>query len=87
MAMKYLVFSCLFLVLGPGSIVFGPGTQWDQLPGAWSRYPQDSLETWFAFCTIFAMGSCLSEVDGIDYRKLFSNWWKNEILGDQKFGV
>ena len=42
---------------------------------------EDSLETWFAFCTIFAMGSCLAEVDGIDYRKLFSNWWKNEILG------
>ncbi|CAL1157217.1 unnamed protein product [Cladocopium goreaui] len=39
----------------------------------------DSLETWFAFCTIFAMGSCLAEVDGIDYRKLFSNWWKNEM--------
>ena len=22
---------------------------------------------------------CLSEVDGVDYRKQFSNWWKGEM--------
>ncbi|CAK9103509.1 Dynein alpha chain [Durusdinium trenchii] len=39
----------------------------------------ESLETWFAFSTIFATGSCLAEVDGVDYRKAFSNWWKTEM--------
>ena len=28
---------------------------------------------------IWAAGGCLSEVDGVDYRKQFSNWWKNEM--------
>merc|ERR1719261_1131866 len=39
----------------------------------------ESLEYWFAFCMIWAAGGCLSEVDGVDYRKQFSNWWKNEM--------
>ncbi|CAJ1331853.1 unnamed protein product [Effrenium voratum] len=39
----------------------------------------EAVETWFAFCTIFACGSGLAEVDGVDYRKAFSNWWKNEM--------
>merc|ERR1719482_1552234 len=39
----------------------------------------EALEYWFAFCCIWAAGGCLSEVDGVDYRKQFSNWWKNEM--------
>merc|ERR1712194_107145 len=39
----------------------------------------DSLEYWFCFCCIFAVGGCLAEVDGVDYRKAFSTWWKNEM--------
>merc|ERR1719230_2330493 len=39
----------------------------------------DSLEYWFVFCAVFAVGACLAEVDGVDYRKQFSNWWKNEM--------
>merc|ERR1719482_630398 len=39
----------------------------------------EALEYWFAFCMIWAAGGCLSEVDGVDYRKQFSNWWKNEM--------
>ncbi|CAE7303428.1 ODA11 [Symbiodinium natans] len=38
-----------------------------------------AVEAWFVFCTIFATGSSLAEVDGIDYRKAFSTWWKNEM--------
>ncbi|OLQ11136.1 Dynein alpha chain, flagellar outer arm [Symbiodinium microadriaticum] len=34
---------------------------------------------WFMFCFTSAVGLCLSEVDGIDYRKNFSNWWKGEM--------
>ncbi|CAE7303327.1 ODA11 [Symbiodinium natans] len=37
-----------------------------------------AVEAWFVFCTIFATGSSLA-VDGIDYRKAFSTWWKNEM--------
>ena len=37
------------------------------------------LEYWFVFCCVFAIGGCLSEVDGIDYRKQFSVWWKSEM--------
>ncbi|CAE7831418.1 ODA11 [Symbiodinium sp. CCMP2592] len=39
----------------------------------------DSLEYWFMFCFTSAVGLCLSEVDGVDYRKNFSNWWKGEM--------
>merc|ERR1719506_2194446 len=39
----------------------------------------EALEYWFAFCMIWAAGGCLAEVDGVDYRKQFSNWWKNEM--------
>jgi len=37
------------------------------------------LEYWFIFCFTSAVGLCLSEVDGVDYRKAFSNWWKGEM--------
>lgn len=39
----------------------------------------DSLEYWFVFCCVFSMGGCLTEVDGVDYRKGFSTWWKGEM--------
>lgn len=39
----------------------------------------DALEYWFCFCMVWAVGGCLAEVDGVDYRKQFSNWWKQEM--------
>jgi len=39
----------------------------------------ESLEYWFVFCSVYAIGGCLAEVDGVDYRKAFSTWWKNEM--------
>ena len=37
-----------------------------------------ALEYWFVFCIIWAVGGCLAEKDGIDYKKNFSNWWKQK---------
>jgi dynein heavy chain len=39
----------------------------------------EAIEYWFVSCFTFGVGMCLSEVDGIDYRKSFSNWWKGEM--------
>lgn len=39
----------------------------------------EALEYWFVFCFTAAVGCCLTEVDGVDYRKNFSNWWKGEM--------
>merc|ERR1719310_1193050 len=39
----------------------------------------ESLEYWFCYIMIWSIGGCLSEVDGVDYRKQFSNWWKGEM--------
>jgi len=39
----------------------------------------DALEYWFLFSFTSAVGLCLAEIDGIDYRKNFSNWWKGEM--------
>jgi len=39
----------------------------------------DMVEYQFVFCIVFAFGGCLGDVDGIEYRKQFSNWWKNEM--------
>eukprot|EP00928_Gymnodinium_smaydae_P048229 TRINITY_DN3222_c2_g1_i2.p1 TRINITY_DN3222_c2_g1~~TRINITY_DN3222_c2_g1_i2.p1 ORF type:complete len:2601 (+),score=892.36 TRINITY_DN3222_c2_g1_i2:138-7940(+) len=39
----------------------------------------EALEYWFVFCLTAAIGACLCEVDGVDYRKNFSNWWKGEM--------
>lgn len=61
--------------LGVGGRTSGARSQRDRVLN------QESLETWFAFSTIFATGSCLAEVDGVDYRKAFSNWWKTETPG------
>lgn len=37
-----------------------------------------AVEYWFVFCSVWAVGGCLAEKDGIDYRKSFSNWWKGK---------
>lgn len=37
-----------------------------------------ALEYWFVFCCVWAIGGCLAEKDGIDYKKNFSNWWKGK---------
>lgn len=37
------------------------------------------IEYWFIFCFTSAVGFCLCEVDGVDYRKHFSDWWKGEM--------
>eukprot|EP00929_Paragymnodinium_shiwhaense_P077089 TRINITY_DN3967_c2_g1_i1.p1 TRINITY_DN3967_c2_g1~~TRINITY_DN3967_c2_g1_i1.p1 ORF type:complete len:3070 (-),score=1029.42 TRINITY_DN3967_c2_g1_i1:156-9119(-) len=39
----------------------------------------EALEYWFILCWTAAVGCCLCEVDGIDYRKSFSTWWKGEM--------
>jgi len=45
----------------------------------------EGLETVFAYCSVWALGSmlCVSD-DGTDYRKLFSEWWRGEFK-DVKF--
>lgn len=35
-----------------------------------------NVEYLFIFALIWAFGGCLTEKDGIEYRKEFSNWWK-----------
>lgn len=37
-----------------------------------------ALEYWFVFCAVWAIGGCLGEKDGNDYKKNFSNWWKQK---------
>eukprot|EP00397_Hematodinium_sp_SG-2012_P000164 GEMP01000164.1.p1 GENE.GEMP01000164.1~~GEMP01000164.1.p1 ORF type:complete len:2602 (+),score=544.41 GEMP01000164.1:57-7808(+) len=49
------------------------------LDGLLTQSNTDCLEYWFVFCMVFAVGGCMGEVDGIDYRKIFSTWWKNEM--------
>merc|ERR1719191_1430060 len=39
----------------------------------------EALEYWFVFCMVWAIGGIMSEVDGVNYRKKFSDWWKNEM--------
>eukprot|EP00929_Paragymnodinium_shiwhaense_P082767 TRINITY_DN4377_c2_g1_i1.p1 TRINITY_DN4377_c2_g1~~TRINITY_DN4377_c2_g1_i1.p1 ORF type:complete len:2551 (-),score=809.20 TRINITY_DN4377_c2_g1_i1:84-7481(-) len=39
----------------------------------------DCLEYWFVLCFTASVGLCLTEVDGVDYRKAFSTWWKGEM--------
>lgn len=42
----------------------------------------DALEKIFVFAMIWAMGSALTITDdGIDHRKLFSDWWRTEWRG------
>ena len=37
-----------------------------------------NIEYAFVFALIWCLGGSLTEKDGIDYRKLFSGWWKSE---------
>jgi dynein heavy chain len=37
------------------------------------------LEYWFIFCFVAAVGFCLMEKDGVDYRKAFDKWWRQEM--------
>lgn len=40
----------------------------------------ESVEQLFVFCAVWAMGSSLTiSDDGTDYRKMFSDWWRNEV--------
>ena len=39
------------------------------------------FEHYFVFCVIWAMGGCLTEEGGSDYRVLFSKWFKKEFCG------
>ena len=36
------------------------------------------LEYLFVFCCVWALGGGYMETDGLDYRREFSSWWKNE---------
>ena len=36
------------------------------------------LEFLFVFCCVWALGGGYTETDGLDYRREFSSWWKNE---------
>jgi len=39
----------------------------------------------FVYCLVWAIGGGLSEINGIEYRKDFSNWWKGAWKGAVKF--
>ena len=40
----------------------------------------ETVEQLFCFCCVWAMGSGLTVADdGTDYRKMFSDWWRNEF--------
>jgi len=43
------------------------------------------LEYYFVFAIIWCLGGGLTEKDGTDYRKEFSNWWKAEWKSSVKF--
>eukprot|EP00804_Cyclotella_cryptica_P004521 CCRYP_006874-RA/>CCRYP_006874-RA protein AED:0.08 eAED:0.09 QI:0/0/0.5/1/0/0/2/139/4220 len=44
-----------------------------------------TIETAFVYCAVWALGSTLTAADdGTDYRKLFSEWWRDEFK-DVKF--
>ena len=44
-----------------------------------------NLEYLFVYSMVWAVGGCLGEVDGIDYRKEFSSWWKQHWKSAVKF--
>ncbi len=35
-----------------------------------------NIEYLFVYALVWAIGGALTEKDGLDYRKEFSNWWK-----------
>ena len=39
------------------------------------------MESLFIFAMVWAVGSGLCEKDGIEYKKNFSQWWKNTFKG------
>jgi dynein heavy chain len=50
-----------------------------------SNDPIKNFEYYFVFALVWAIGGGLSEKDGIDYRKDFSNWWKGFWKSSVKF--
>jgi dynein heavy chain len=40
---------------------------------------RENIEAIFEFCLVWAAGGCLGEIDGVDYRKLFSSWYRNDF--------
>jgi len=44
-----------------------------------------NLEYIFVYATIWGIGGCLTEKDGVDYRKYFSTWWKSYWKNTVKF--
>lgn len=44
-----------------------------------------NIEYIFVYTLIWSIGGILTEKDGIDYRKEFSNWWKGEWKTSVKF--
>jgi len=44
-----------------------------------------NIEYLFVFGWVWACGGGLTEKDGVDYRKDFSQWWKGEWKSSVKF--
>lgn len=44
-----------------------------------------NIEYIFVYTLIWAIGGILTDKDGIDFRKEFSNWWKAEWKTSVKF--
>ena len=42
-----------------------------------SNVQEKLLETQFVFSAVWAFGSSLAERDGVEYRKVFSDWWRS----------
>jgi dynein heavy chain len=46
-----------------------------------------NIEYLFVYALVWSLGGALTEKDGVDYRKEFSNWWKGEWKSSVKFPV
>ncbi|KRW98533.1 P-loop containing nucleoside triphosphate hydrolase [Pseudocohnilembus persalinus] len=44
-----------------------------------------NLEYLFVYAMVWSVGGCLGEKDGIDYKKEFSNWWRQAWKSQVKF--
>lgn len=44
-----------------------------------------NIEYFFVYALVWGIGGCLTEKEGVDYRKEFSNWWKGSIKSAVKF--
>eukprot|EP00916_Digyalum_oweni_P005776 GHVL01010034.1.p1 GENE.GHVL01010034.1~~GHVL01010034.1.p1 ORF type:complete len:2742 (+),score=421.27 GHVL01010034.1:35-8227(+) len=52
----------------------------DMLESLLADQPEPSaLEYWFCFCIVWACGGCITETDNTNYRKKFSDWFRNEF--------